>query len=215
MKRLCKYCIIYYVLVLYLGFLSYKFKIFSLSTIFLLFYGVVPNRTTSPYCFFLLGCKMDKKININKFTSDDAYALLEDIPSEGSDISESENEDNDEPIDIDMPNDIYEEDANSELSFGGWDSEDDLPLTSFLPKGKVNWTNNPNYVTSTESFAEPFGANVPDNLGSPVDFFLHLFSKNLLNKIVFETNLYAVQKHGTIGKPTNLEEIKRFLALNI
>lgn len=88
---------------------------------------------------------------------------------------------------------LYQEEASLELGLEDWDSEDEIPLASFLPEGKIHWTSNPNYALTTAPFAEQFRPTLPDNLERPVDFFLHLLSEDLLNKIV----LLYLPEHGT------------------
>lgn len=65
-------------------------------------------------------------------------------------------------------------------------------------------------------FAQPSGPNIPDNVQRPLELFTMLFSQELLEKIVFETNLYYTQKNVTNTQPlTTLDEIKCFIGLNI
>ncbi|KAJ8891293.1 hypothetical protein PR048_010809 [Dryococelus australis] len=50
----------------------------------------------------------------------------------------------------------------------------------------------------------------------PVDIFLLPFPEELIEKIAFQTNLCATQKHGGINPaPTTSQEIKEFLAITI
>ncbi|VEN49496.1 unnamed protein product, partial [Callosobruchus maculatus] len=73
-----------------------------------------------------------------------------------------------------------------------------------------------NCCVNPEPFTENVGADIPDNIENPVDIFLLLFSDQLLEKIVFETNLYATQKNLNIPHvSTTIEEVKCFMGLNI
>ena len=47
-----------------------------------------------------------------------------------------------------------------------------------------------------KEFSETVGPNVPEDLEQPVDVFLQIFPKVLIEKIVFQTNLYALQSSG-------------------
>ncbi|KAJ8967493.1 hypothetical protein NQ314_002808 [Rhamnusium bicolor] len=164
---------------------------------------------------------MKRNINLTKLTSDDVYTLLEDIPSEGSDVSESD-ENEDEVTDMTVVLDVLDEQDNildeqddvRNATNYTFDSEDELPLITFC-RNEVKWTTNPNNASRPLPFSENVGPNVPDNLETPLDFFLHLFSENLLNTLVFQTNLYAVQKHNKNNAPTTIEEIKCFLGINL
>lgn len=164
---------------------------------------------------------MKRNINLTKLSSDDAYALLEDIPSGGSDVSESdENEDDMTDMTLvldvlDEQNDILDKQDDVRKANDAFDSEDELPLITFVRQNKIKWTTDPNNASPALPFSENVGPNVPGNLETPLDFFLHLFSENLLNTLVFQTNLYAVQKHNKNNSPTTTEEIKCFLGINL
>lgn len=57
------------------------------------------------------------------------------------------------------------------------------------------------------------GSNIPDEIEDPTDLFITLYSKELLDTLVFQTNLFATQKHLTDSNkftPTTLEELKCF-----
>ena len=63
-------------------------------------------------------------------------------------------------------------------------------------------------------FVHNFGPNLPDDIESPSDIFSVLFSNDLLELIVKETNHYAKQ-HGRKGEPITKEELLIFLGINI
>nr|CAH7713898.1 unnamed protein product [Callosobruchus chinensis] len=66
-------------------------------------------------------------------------------------------------------------------------------------------------------FAEDYGHNISDQIETPTDIFLQLFPESLIESIVFQTNLYALQKHGKTSafKATSKEEMGAFLAVNL
>lgn len=171
------------------------------------------------------------RFDLNKMTSEDAYNLLDEIPSDGSDVSDLD-DDLDEAIDMNIAPDVFDQeeapdvfdheeapdvfDQEGHHNDNGFESEDDeLPLITFVGRKAKKWTNNPANVTSPLPFEENVGPNIPDCLETPLDFFLHLFTENLLDTIVFQTNLYSVQKHDRNLTPTTVEEIKCFLGINL
>jgi hypothetical protein len=58
--------------------------------------------------------------------------------------------------------------------------------------------------------------NISSEKEDPIKIFGCLFDDELFEHIAYHTNLYATQKLGgsTAFKPTNADEIKRFLAIN-
>ncbi|XP_023311304.1 piggyBac transposable element-derived protein 3-like [Anoplophora glabripennis] len=67
------------------------------------------------------------------------------------------------------------------------------------------------------AFAEATGPDLPDDIETPTDVFLHLFPEDLITHITFQINLYAFQRHGEGRnfKPTTAKEIKIFLGVNL
>ncbi|KAI4467001.1 solute carrier family 22 member [Holotrichia oblita] len=99
-------------------------------------------------------------------------------------------------INFDEPNQVV--DLNENIS-DEWDSEDDFPLARIqddLKENAVVWTEDIQHVTRTNPYLEKRGPNVPQNLETTTDLFLHLFAEDLTPNIVFKTNLYALQKSG-------------------
>lgn len=102
-----------------------------------------------------------------------------------------------------------------------WESEDEVPLAQLqlqLRNTTIQWTKQTTFCTQVDPFIENSGPVIPQNLETPTDIFLHLFTLDLIEKIVFETNLYAVQKQGgncSSFVPTTSTEIKVFLGLNL
>ncbi|CAH1970884.1 unnamed protein product [Acanthoscelides obtectus] len=110
------------------------------------------------------------------------------------------------------------EDENCSLDNAQWESDDDIPLARrndiFLP---CYWTKDTVYINKPSKFEEEAGPNLPDIIETPTDVFLHLFPEDLIDHIVFQTNLYCVQKFGD-GRnfvPTTKDEIKVFFAVNL
>lgn len=161
----------------------------------------------------------------------DIYALLEDIPSGGESDVDSINTDEEEQclteeniFDIDQMPMVFEDDMNQDAidEDSDWDIEDNIPLSTIkaqeLAKVTVWTTAIENCVQNKKNFTEATGPNIPNNLESPVDVFLHIFPSTLIEKIAFQTNLYALQKNGGNTRyytPTSKKEIQIFLGINI
>lgn len=152
-------------------------------------------------------------MDLSKLTSDDAYALVDEIPSDaGSYTSGAPSEDDIEVLDDD---DFVEVQDNTTENINlEYDSEDELPLSNFVQK-PIEWTKNLKFANKPSAFTQDFGPNVPENVETPTDIFLCLFTTELIGKIVFETNLYATQQFGDRFLPTNSDEIKCFLGINL
>lgn len=175
---------------------------------------------------------------LEKMSSNDLFTfiddILSDIDSEVGDVSDEENEEGGQmseanslfdienlPIDFEdiiEPTNEETEPTNEET---GWDSEDDLPLIVIqqqeLAKTTI-WTKNPdNCLKIFKIFAQDTGPNIDDQLETPTEVFLAVFPSNLIQKIVFETNLYALQKKGNASSytQTNEDEMKKFFAINM
>ncbi|KAG5867755.1 hypothetical protein JTB14_013832 [Gonioctena quinquepunctata] len=95
---------------------------------------------------------MNINFDLSKIISDDAYNLLEEISSDGSDVSESEDVISDMNMvldDLHGQNDFSDEhdildgqDVRDENN--DFDSEDKLPLISFVGPNEVKWITTPN-----------------------------------------------------------------------
>lgn len=81
------------------------------------------------------------------------------------------------------------------------------------------WTKNDSiYDPNIGEFVESTGPTIPADWRTPSKIFLHLFPHDLIEKIVYETNLNATQKAGGTArtiKQTNVNEFKKFLAINL
>ena len=75
-------------------------------------------------------------------------------------------------------------------------SKDDVPLGNrYNTNNNLIWEKN---ITSSQVkyFNEKFGANIRDTCGTPVDMFHCLFTEDIINHLMYQTNLYAFQKQG-------------------
>lgn len=76
-------------------------------------------------------------------------------------------------------------------------------------RGRKWWLKN--YRIEINNLVESFDPTFTPSIGAgddrPVDVFLQLFLNDLIEVIVFQTNLYAMQ-HGNAFPPTNVQEIK-------
>lgn len=95
------------------------------------------------------------------------------------------------------------------------DEIDNTPLIFRSNKKTFPWKLHHNNVCK-KPFTEDITNTFDDDTTSPTDFFYLLFPQNLIDEIVFQTNLYAAEKQGGECKnPTSSKEIKNFLAINI
>ncbi|KAJ8953437.1 hypothetical protein NQ318_023556 [Aromia moschata] len=146
----------------------------------------------------------------NESVDDDLESVMnDDIPAAGdNDLFDIENMDNI----LENSEEIENPSASNDLK---WSSDDDIPLARrtdiVLP---TYWTNDVTYVTKSEPFKESTGPDLPDSVETPTDVLLHHFPEDLICHIVFQTNLYCVQKFGERRHftPTTASEIKTFLA---
>nr|CAH7734315.1 unnamed protein product [Callosobruchus chinensis] len=103
---------------------------------------------------------------------------------------------------------------------------DDEPLARRAERWRNSSTTFPSVAWSKQNchqeppaFEANSGVNLDDHIELPIDVFLCLFPEELIDSVVFHTNLYATQKQTNDGgkpfQPTNREEIKLFLGVNI
>lgn len=162
-------------------------------------------------------------MDLDKLTSDQAYVLIDDLPSDGGSItSEAPSID-----DIEEPDNNVEETLNvplenfsdTETSVNNAriyepDSEDEVPLIHLIDK-PFEWTDNANFANKPRSFDQDPGPSISDDTESPLDTFLCLFPPSFIDLLVFQTNLYATQRYGERFLPTNEEEMRCFLGVNL
>ncbi|KAK4883039.1 hypothetical protein RN001_006358 [Aquatica leii] len=75
------------------------------------------------------------------------------------------------------------------------DSDDDTPIAVRLYKQGVNWDSQCPHISKRDKFDEFSGPNVVD-VKDALDIFLTLFRPDLIDKFVFETDLYWIQTSG-------------------
>lgn len=176
---------------------------------------------------------------MEQLQQEELFTLIEEVPSDNESIVSEEDDEEETVIERDLvpeANDIIMNSMETK-SFTGtngfrsdnagvesddWDSEDELPLAAVLipsvaslVKG-IQWEKSVTNVILPTPFVESFGPNLPDNIETPLDIFLTLFSEELLENIVFQTNLYCTQNiTRNTQPPVTLDEIKCFLGLNL
>lgn len=106
-----------------------------------------------------------------------------------------------------------------------WDVDDQISLAQLATKLRVeraiSWGKNAANISLSPSFTEYVGvSNFIESLSnpSPLEIFSLLLSDDVINHIVFQTNLYAEQEFLSKGKTyqkTNPDEIKAFLGINL
>ncbi|XP_018578352.1 uncharacterized protein LOC108916555 [Anoplophora glabripennis] len=171
-----------------------------------------------------------KLFDIENMDPGRVFVLLDEIPSDNESLVEDLDEvmndelptpdasNNGEVFDIENMDIIIEDNdviSNNDLH---WDSDDDIPLARrpdiFLSD---YWSDDVSNIMKPSAFAEATGPDLPDDIETPTDVFLHLFPEDLITHITFQTNLYAFQRHveGRHFKPTTAKEIKIFLEVNL
>lgn len=165
--------------------------------------------------------------------SDDQFnAFLAEIPSDSESIADdflSGDEDDVNPTAQEPYNHIFLEqnDLNNDSSPPEIDSDDE-PLASIAERlrasrpsqlSPVMWSKQSFYQEPAVFDSESSGVHMEETIERPVDVFLCLFPEDLIDSIVFHTNLYATQKNVSDGnksfQPTTHEEMKLFLGVNI
>lgn len=153
----------------------------------------------------------------------DLYTLLDDIPSDNESVHSTYSSGDEEINDIDFQ--LSNEDYGPVVAPAvDWDSDDDLPLAVLVPGAKITtvptfqWSKSVQNIVQPVPFSADSGPDVPIDaeVDCPLDIFMLLFSEELLQKLVFETNLYAFQNNtGNTYLPTTYNEMRCFLGLNI
>ena len=147
-----------------------------------------------------------------------------DIPSDLESISSDfEEEIFEENIVQDALNVLLAEERNFQINDEQFDSEDDIPLA----QKKIIWRHNqvvapPKWSkVSRNVTTEPFighnhgPSSIIESLPShePIDIFNEHLTTEIIDDIVFQTNLYC-QQTGKYYEPTNHAEIKLFIGIN-
>ncbi|KAJ8877316.1 hypothetical protein PR048_021770 [Dryococelus australis] len=143
--------------------------------------------------------KIKKKTwKASELTHDDVEMLLVEIPT----AIGSTSDENESPENVCSVNDnidaVLQDTEVSTNQVQSSDDEDDTSLIKRLYPDHIVWSHKRN-TTQKIHFGEHTEPLLPENAKMPVDIFLLHFPEELIEKIVFETNLYATQKHGGIN----------------
>lgn len=141
------------------------------------------------------------------------------IPHDGS---ESEEEIPESDYEAEMNRSSESEEVVSETS--DFDSEDEEPLASFVPKRKIHQKKEQKIIWSDKNLGTykeedfPFLGNseLPETMSqfeTPAEFFSFFFTEDLIQMIVDESNRKALQ--GNINKPANItvKEMETFIGI--
>lgn len=120
-----------------------------------------------------------------------------------------------EPIDV--PGAVKSDINNVDLEPCVHEPNDDLDnqaLSKRLYKTGIKWYKKYHKHNQKFNFSENFGPKIVTE--TPIDSFNTLFSDELVEMLVVQTNIYATQKAlGPIRFPTNSKEMRVFLGLNL
>lgn len=107
--------------------------------------------------------------------------------------------------------------ANDDMLDDETNETDDINLASRIHKEGIEWNNYFRYAEKNYLFCEPVGPtqSVINNLEDPYSSFQQIFSLELIDHLVYQTNLYIMQEAGVNNKPITLDEMKKFLGINI
>lgn len=191
---------------------------------------------------FFLGDQKDIYKKLENLNPDELFNWLEEIPednvSELGDVSDDEIVEEEEitipwsslpaAFDIEAMPIIFDNELTMQVAAEPgeeeeeWSSDDEIPLSILRAREfskKTIWTKSAsNCLQIMKEFCEDSGPNIDSEVESPTDMFLQIFPDQLLEHMVFQTNLYALQKSGGNSKvfnPTNLKEMKCFIAINL
>ncbi|KAF2900687.1 hypothetical protein ILUMI_05501, partial [Ignelater luminosus] len=92
-----------------------------------------------------------------------------------------------------------------DIESSDYDSEDNEPLAQLQKKKPIVWKKVASPVVPMP-FEEPHGPSIPDKMKYPHEVFLTLFTEDIVDNIVFQTNLYATQ-YGRPFIPTTKDEV--------
>lgn len=153
---------------------------------------------------------------------------LGDIPS-GTDScssgSESESENEDHYLQLEQPSQVVEDDdhepqpeESTSITEDGDGNVQCNDMAGDVPRfyETVIWEQYAIF-NGVQDFTSDVGPQIPDSVGNPLEVFLQIFPKKLIEHISYHTNLYAAQRTGasTNFQHTNVEEIRLFLAINL
>lgn len=141
----------------------------------------------------------------------------EEIPSDSESVNDDfeDSEDEESLCQDDLSEESFIEPSSLEReSDEASNSDDDTPLSIRLSEMDGIWERKRRGATN-KPFVEYTGPkNIPENVKSPGDFFLCLFSETNINSIADQSNLYCCQQKKVFTDITP-NEIKKFLGVNI
>lgn len=137
------------------------------------------------------------------------------------DISEIDEENNDEEnyqnsAELleqlqDAIDDDYYKNVNNNLTNNSiTTTNDSLPVIT--PEKDIQWVQEP-FKAPNIVLDDLVVSEIVASLESPIYYFMQYFDENTFEKIAFNTNLYATQKNVTSFKPTNKDEILKFVGI--
>ncbi|KAE9528797.1 hypothetical protein AGLY_012372 [Aphis glycines] len=92
--------------------------------------------------------------------------------------------------------------------------EVDVPGWFTIEKKDMKWIQKP-FTPPKINLNEIEQSDCPDEIQSPLYYFSKYFDDSDFENISFFTNLYAVQKHRNNFKPTNTQEMKKFVSIHL
>lgn len=165
-------------------------------------------------------------------TEDELWDEIEHIENDCVSIPSVNDSDNDSDMDEGTQANFFANNSDVEVelscsdneSADEWDADDTISLAQLLQKWKqmpITWDNLLSNIKPAEQFNSDVGLPTfiqnMENL-TPYEAFNKLFTDDILNYLVFQTNLYAEQEFHAKGKPYNktcIAEIKTFLGINL
>ncbi|XP_058793962.1 piggyBac transposable element-derived protein 3-like [Phymastichus coffea] len=131
-----------------------------------------------------------------------------------SDIERNENEIEEEDEDAQEEEDDEDEEVEDEVLTEDEEVEDEV--VEILEKDAKSKENCVNKARSKDDipFTKNFGPNIPEDIRTPLDLFSCLFSEDILDLIVLQTNNYAHQNNRK-QIPITKNELIIFLGINI
>ena len=170
------------------------------------------SRRREPLTFKLVGMTEDELYDIISDIENDCASIPSDMGSDNDSDAEEEEEQIIANIHKNSNNFVDGNDDNKFVLSGSddesdWDADDEVPLAKLAQilkdNKKISWSGDLSNIKSPEPFVSNSGLpqfiqDLPDL--SPYEAFNLLITDDILNHIVFQTNLYAEQKFQATGK---------------
>lgn len=137
--------------------------------------------------------------------------------------SSSDSDEGDEAQEEEYEGHEEEREAHEVIDEGQEEDEAEEAENSPPPRAQGKKAKGKSVRNTWRSMDNEFGGDLPTFLGEsqmnvegryPIDFFSHLFTQEMIDDIVFNTNLYAVQK-GNEKLELTSDEFKTFLGMNM